>query len=200
MLKMLAVLVMLFTFLAISFADAQELPRSQILLRVTHGSGWGSWGQFQRSLRVLTDGRVQCYHDERVGWNRADCDSVWGDDCRMLWRTQVDAELPPLDSEQLGKVNEEIAAIEGIAATDGIQCYDEMRRFFDTGHWQDGDFNFWTVSTSAECGQEGIDRPQTFRLTARLEALYAQCPLLPAEGDIDRERPDVPAARSQRRP
>ena len=201
LIKILAVVFLLFTFLAVSFADAQEVPRNDILLRMYHGSGWGVSGQLTRELRILSDGRVQCYHQVRVGWNHPECED-WRtapDDCEFIWRAEVDRELPLLSAADVAAVNRQLAAIEGKDEVGGSRCFDETRRYFDTGYWESPDFNFWTVSLAEHCGQGGIDSPETFLLTARMEALYLQCPLLPADNEYDREVPEVPVARSNRR-
>jgi len=109
------------------------------------------------SLRILGDGRAQCYVPAT-------------DDARVYH------ELAPVQPDFLSVLQTMTASLAGKPMTGSIDCFDEVRQYYDTGHF---DGTFLALSLAPECGSERIEDPAGRYLEGFLDALYLQCPAPP---------------------
>jgi len=161
---------------------ADETVDPNILLRMYQSSGWGAIGHEERQMRILKDGSVECFIPEFKGYSLPTCREEWTDECHSVWEERILKKFEnALSVEEVASVEAKLAILSEAPATNHYNCFDDLYRAYDTGHWDAPEFTFMRISASRECGFEGKEADETGELMDLMNSWYARCPLL--EGD-----------------
>jgi hypothetical protein len=144
-----------------SASTAVSQPAPKTLVQVYYASTWGVWGAHNMGMRFLETGDIECFY-----YSRSEAKQV------------VYAQLGKLSERALDEIQYRIEELKNVELVPAIQCYDEVRMYYETGHGKESS-TFYVMSMIPSCGTERKVDPSSSYLEGFVDSYFLQCPESP---------------------